>query len=420
MNKEFFDAYKKCTSQEAIDQLFQLAGPLQKITIVHVNSTAVGGGVAEILTKMVPMTQALGINTRWEIIEGSLELFECTKILHNALQGLKQFPSALQIQHYEEMNLRNAEKLRDILESADVVVIHDPQPLPLIAHFPQRKGKWIWRCHIDASKPNRSVWKYLQQFMSLYDATIFSLAEFAHPLPHPMFIIPPSIDPLTDKNCELEQSEIDRVYDLFGLDPLRPMILQISRFDRFKDPIGVIEAFRYVQKFNAEVQLVLAGGGASDDPEGEIVLNEVKNAAAGDPNIYVVMLPNDAHRTVNALQRAATIVLQKSTKEGFGLTVTEALWKGKAVIGGNTGGIKLQVINGQTGFVVNTPEGAAYRIRYLLQHPNECQRIGTNGKEYVREKFLLTRHVREYLSLIYSLLDGDVDRIELPAMQGEQ
>lgn len=414
MNQDFFELYKKFTNQETIDQLFQLARPLQQISIVHVNSTKVGGGVAEILTRMVPMMQALGINTRWEIIEGTLELFQCTKIFHNALQGYKEFPTALQIQHYEEVNRSNAEKMKEILENADVVVIHDPQPLPLITHFPNRKGKWIWRCHIDASRPNKTVWRYLQKFISQYDASIFSLEEFAHPLPHPMFIIPPSIDPLTDKNCELEKHEIDQVYTLFGLDNERPILLQVSRFDRFKDPLGVIEAYLYVKKFNSEVQLVLAGGGASDDPEGEIILKEVRNAAVGDPNIFVLMLPNDAHRTINALQRAANIIIQKSTREGFGLTVTEALWKGKPVIGGNTGGIKLQVINRQTGFLVNTPEGAAYRIRYLLQHPEEARRMGQNGREYVREKFLLTRQVREYLSLIYSLLSADVERIELP------
>lgn len=415
MDQDIFEAYKKTTSQETIDQLFQLAAPLQNITIVHVNSTKEGGGVAEILVKMVPMTQALGINTQWEVIEGSPEFFQCTKIFHNAIQGLKEYPSSFLLQHYEEINRINAERLHHILNEADVVFIHDPQPLALISHFPNRKGKWIWRCHIDASKPNKNLWKYLCQYIVQYDASIFSLAEFTHLLPHPMFIIPPSIDPLSDKNRDLEKSEIDKVYDLFGLDPLRPLILQVSRFDRFKDPVGVIEAYRYVKKFNEEVQLVLAGGGATDDPEGEIVLNEVRTAALGDPNISVLLLPNDAHRTINALQRIADVVIQKSVREGFGLTVTEALWKAKPVIGGNTGGIKLQVINGQTGFVVNTPEGAAYRIRYLLQHPHERQRLGINGKEYVREKFLLTRQVREYLSLIYSLLSGDMERIELPA-----
>jgi trehalose synthase len=416
MNQNLIEEYKKFAGIEVIDQLYQLAYPLQKISIVHVSSTPVGGGVAEILMKLVPMTQALGIETRWEIIQGSLEFFQCTKIFHNALQGNVVVPSSLQLQQYEEINKQNAERLKDILENADIVIIHDPQPLSLIRHFPQKKGKWIWRCHIDLSKPQKIVWKYLLPFIQSYDATIFSLAEFARPLPHPMFVIPPSIDPLHNKNIDLDKSEVDKVYELFELDSSRPIILQVSRFDRFKDPLGVIESFRYVKKFNAEVQLVLAGGTASDDPEGEIVLKDVNNAAMDDPNIHILLLPNDAHRTINALQRAATIVLQKSIKEGFGLTVTEALWKAKPVIGGNTGGIKLQLINNQTGFVVNTPEGAAYRVRHLLQHPNECARIGANGREYVREKFLITRHVREYLALIYSLLAKEMDRIELPTI----
>lgn len=417
MDHELMAGYQKFAGQEAIDQLYQLANPLQQITIVHINSTAVGGGVAEILIKLVPLTRALGIDTRWEIIEGNPDFFQCTKILHNAIQGSFQTLSSYQMQVYEDVNRQNSERLRDILENADVVFVHDPQPLPMIRDFPKRKGKWIWRCHINASRPNKRIWKYLQPFISLYDASVFSLAEFTHPLPHPIFVIPPSIDPLTEKNIDLDRKEIDAVYDLFGLDPMLPIILQISRFDRFKDPVGVIEAYRHVRKFNAHLQLVLAGGGATDDPEGEIVLNEVQNAAIEDPSIHILLLPNDANRTVNALQRAATVVLQKSTKEGFGLTVTEALWKSKAVIGGNTGGIKLQLIPNQTGFLVNTIEGAAYRIRYLLQHPRECEKIGKNGREYVREKFLITRHAREYLSLIYSLLNKEMDRIELPPTQ---
>ncbi|MBA3237677.1 MAG: glycosyltransferase [Parachlamydiaceae bacterium] len=412
MNKNIFEDYKKFAGPEAIDQLFQVANQLQKISIVHVSSTATGGGVAEILIRMIPMTQALGIDTRWEILEGSQEFFQCTKIFHNALQGLNEFPSTLQIQQYEEINKQNAERLKDILTHADIVIIHDPQPLPLIAFTPQRKGKWIWRCHIDTSSPNEDVWKYLKQYINQFDASIFSLAEFTHPSPHPVFTIPPSIDPLTDKNCELEKKEIDNVYDLFKIDPTHPIILQVSRYDRFKDPLGVIKAYRLIQKINSTVQLVLVGGGASDDPEGDLVLNEVRNAADGDPNIFVLLLSNDAHRTINALQRAATIVLQKSLREGFGLTVTEALWKRKPVIGGNTGGIKLQLINGQTGFVVNTPEEAASRISHLLQHPEECQLLGSNGREHVREKFLITRHLRDYLSLILSLISENSNKMK--------
>lgn len=411
---EILEDYKKIAGQKAIDQLLQLAKPLKNLKIVHVNSTKIGGGVAEILTKMLPLTENLGIsNCHWETIQGSFDFFNCTKNFHNALQGNKVLPPKSHFNVFESTNAENAEKLRPILQDADIVIIHDPQPLALIEHFPERKGKWIWRCHIDASKPFRPVWTYLKKYIEKYDATIFSLAEFCHPLQNPMFIILPSIDPLSEKNIELSENEIRKKVELFGIDPERPLLLQVSRYDRFKDPLGVIEAYRLVKKFNPSAQLVLAGGGALDDPEGEIVLNEVKLASEIDPDIHVLLLPGDAHRTINALQRASDIVIQKSIKEGFGLTVTEGLWKGKPVIGGNVGGIRKQIVNWQTGFLVNTPEGAAYRIRYLLQNREKIHEMGRIGKEYVREKFLITRHLREYLTLIYSLYFKQNDRIEL-------
>lgn len=246
-----------------------------------------------------------------------------------------------------------------------------------------------------------------------YDASIFSLPAFAQQLPHPQYIIPPSIDPLSDKNIELSQEEVNRVFVQFNLDPTRPLLVQVSRYDRFKDPVGVIQAYRLAKKFIPDLQLVLAGGEASDDPEGEMVLTEVREAAGNDQDIHILLLAPDAHRTINALQRAADIVLQKSTKEGFGLTVTEAMWKSKPVIGGDTGGIRLQVINYHTGFLVHTPEGAALRIRYLLHNKNRMEEMGRKGKEYVRENFLLTRHLREYLTLMVSLRHGNEYRIDL-------
>jgi trehalose synthase len=415
---ELLESYKNVVGEEVIDQLMQLAEPLKNIKIVHVNSTPTGGGVAEILRKMVPLTEALGILSSWEVLQGNAEFYQCTKLFHNAIQGNKSLISNSLIQIFETTNQSNAELLKSSLEEADIVVIHDPQPIALISHFPKKKGRWIWRCHIDASKPFWPVWKYLQKFAALYDASIFSLAEFTHSLPHPIFIIPPSIDPLSDKNRELDPKELSEIRPLFGIDPDRPLALQVSRFDQFKDPLGVIEAYRLAKKFNPQLQLALAGGGASDDPEGEQVMREVQNAARGDSDIHILLLPNDAHRTINALQRSADIVLQKSTREGFGLTVTEALWKGKAVIGGNTGGIRLQIINGVTGFIINTVEGAAYRMRYLLQHPEIGAELGQRGRTYVRDKFLITRHLMNYLALIYSLLHGESDRIELAPRAG--
>jgi trehalose synthase len=413
MPQTSLDEYQEIVGPEVIEQLFQLATPLKGLRIVHVNSTRVGGGVAEILTKLVPLANALGIDTSWEVITGRDEFYQCTKSFHNALQGNHvPVPKAL-LKAYEEVNAANAEILKPVLQDADIVFIHDPQPAPLITHFPERHGKWIWRCHIDASRPYRPVWQYLRGFTARYDASIFSLATFAQPMPNPICLIPPSIDPLSDKNRELPEADIDTVCAQYGIDRQRRTLLQVSRFDRFKDPLGVIEAYRLAKRFATDLQLVLAGGSADDDPEGAVVLNEVYAAAAEDPDIHVLLLPADASRVINALQRAADIVIQKSLREGFGLTVTEALWKGKPVIGGNTGGIRLQVINHHTGFLVDTPEGAAYRIRYLFHARDQLKEMGLKGKELVREHFLLTRHLRDHLALILALRTGGSDRIDL-------
>ena len=414
---DLLERYKESVGADIIDELCQMAAVLKGIKIVHVNSTKYGGGVAEILSTMTHLTSALGLDTRWEVINGTPDFFECTKGFHNTLQGYKQIiPSAQLLQVYEKVNKDNAEILRPILDDADFVFIHDPQPAALIQSFPNRKNKWIWRCHIDLSNPDRHVWKYLRNFVDHYDASIFSLADFVQKLPHPLYLIPPSIDPLSEKNILLPIEEIASIYPRFNLDPERPILVQISRFDRFKDPLGVIKTYRLVKKFKPSVQLVLAGGGAPDDPEGEAILNEVKAASENDPDIHILYLPPDSHRTINALQRIADIVLQKSIKEGFGLTVTEAMWKGKPVIGGNCGGIRLQVINYHTGFLVNTPEGAAHRIRYLLQNPQTIKEMGHKGYHFARDNFLITRHLREYFTLIIGLLYPTSDRIELQKM----
>ncbi|MDP1666550.1 MAG: glycosyltransferase [Methylobacter sp.] len=407
------EAYAAVTGADVIRHLQQLAELLQGKTVVHVNSTRVGGGVAEILDKLVPLSRELGIDTRWEVISGDSEFYQCTKSMHNAIQGDRIIIPDNLLEHFLEVNEQNANQLRSVLEEADFVFIHDPQPVALLKYCSNRKGKWIWRCHIDASHPYRGTWRFLDRFVREYDASIFSLSQFVQLLPHPAYIIPPSIDPLSDKNVDLTQDELDSVRTRFGIDPDAPMIAQISRFDRFKDPIGVIKSYKLAKQYIPGLQLVLAGGSATDDPEGEVVLDEVRIAAGDDPNIKILQLPPDAHRTINALQRLADIVLQKSTKEGFGLTVTEALWKGKPVIGGDTGGIRLQVVNFHTGFLVNTPEGAALRIRYLFNQKQKVQEMGIKSREFVRENFLLTRQLREYLTLMVSLQHGAVDRIEL-------
>lgn len=409
----FLEPYLALLGPEVIHQLEQTAVPLKEITIVHVNSTKEGGGVAEILTKMVPFTSALGIETHWKVIKGDNLFFQCTKQFHNLLQGMRgPIPSSEMLAHYEKTNAENARDLHPLLEEADIVLIHDPQPLALIEHFPHRKGKWIWRCHIDLSSASRTLWKYLQKFIAQYDASIFSLDDFVRPLPHPIYLIPPSIDPLSEKNIEIDQAEVEALYASFKIDTQRPIILQVSRFDRFKDPLGVVRAYHLAKKYVPSLQLVLAGGGATDDPEGETVLQEIRTVTQNDPDIHLLFLP-PAARQINCLQRGADIVLQKSIKEGFGLTVTESLWKEKPVIGGNTGGIRLQVFNHYTGFLVNTPEGAALYIRYLLQRPLKRKELGMLGKKLVKENFLITRHLREYLTVMASLLFPNSDRIDL-------
>ncbi len=407
------DFYADIVGHDVIDHLYQLSSLLKNIKVIHVNSTRKGGGVAEILEKLVPLSQELGIDTKWEVITGNERFFRCTKSMHNALQGNLLDISDELLKVYEETNAQNAEQLRPALEEADVVFIHDPQPAALLKFCPKRKGKWVWRCHIDISRPYRPVWKYLRNFIKDYNASIFHLADFAQPLPHPLYLIPPSIDPLSEKNKELEKEEVYSVYQRFKINPELPTIVQVSRFDRFKDPIGVIRAYRLAKEFIPSLQLILAGGGAADDPETEIVLAEVREAASGDPNIHILFLPPGSDRIINAIQRGADIVLQKSIREGFGLTVTEAMWKGKPVIGGNTGGIRLQVINHHTGFLVNTPEGAALRIHYLFHYRDQLQSMGKKAKEFVRRNFLITRHLRDCLTLMVSIIYNVEERIEL-------
>ncbi|RJP23018.1 MAG: glycosyltransferase [Candidatus Abyssobacteria bacterium SURF_5] len=412
MNK-LLNKYAEVVGEDVIQHLRQLSRPLQGKKIIHVNSTREGGGVAEILHKLVPMMRDLDIDADWHVISGDNEFFQCTKAFHNALQGNRVAMPAGMIKSYERTSAENAETLCPVLDSADFVFIHDLQPAALLKLCGEHKGKWIWRCHVDISRPYRLVWKYLHDFISIYDASVFSLADFQKRLPHPQYIIPPSIDPLSEKNIDLPQEEIDAVCSGFQIDRARPLIVQVSRFDRFKDPLGVIHAYQIAKRSIPALQLVLAGGGATDDPEGEAVFKEVEAVGADDPDIHILMLPPDSHRIINALQRAADIVLQKSIKEGFGLTVTEAMWKGKPVIGGNVGGIRLQVVNHHTGFLVDSPEGAALRIRYLLSHREKIAEMGEKTKRFARDNFLLTRQLRDYLTMLVSLSYGNISRIEL-------
>ncbi len=392
-----------------IDQLRRMAERLGRKSLVHINSTRVGGGVAELLSQIIPLWTELGIDARWEVIEGDQGFFEVTKAMHNALQGFNVNISRTMLQHYLEVNRLNAERFQF---EADFVVVNDPQPAYLIQHMRSRARKWIWRCHIDASRPNREVWKFLREAVRQYDASIFSMPNFARNLPHPQYLVYPSIDPLSEKNRELSEEEISAVMERLGVERDKPIILQVSRFDSFKDPLGVIQAFRMVRA-QTPCKLVLVGGEAHDDPEGPRILAEVQEAAQGEPDIQILLLDPESHHEINALQRAADIIVQKSVREGFGLTVTEAMWKGKPVIGGAAGGIVLQLQDFQTGFLVHSPEGCALRIRYLLHHPEVGHRMGRLAREFVRSHFLMTRNVRDYLSLMILCEDPDSRIIEL-------
>jgi trehalose synthase len=388
--------------------LKRLGDKLAGKAFLHVNSTKEGGGVAEILHRMIPILDELGIKARWEVIEGDEQFFDITKKIHNALQGNQEKITKKMWQHHFEVNKKNVDIMH--LDDVDAVLIHDPQPVPLIEF--KKSGRWIWRCHIDVSNPMKEVCNHLFRYCGKYDAAIFSVARFAKAMGIDEFIIPPSIDPISEKNMELSNTEIHATLESFGIPADRPMVLQVSRFDRFKDPTGVIKAFRIARKYN-DCILILAGSPATDDPEGELVLNEVKEYASGDPDIHILLLPPFSDRHINALQRAATVVLQKSLKEGFGLTVAEAMWKGKPVIGGAVGGIPLQIIHGITGFLVHSIEGAAFRIRQFLNNPEMAKRMGERGKEHIRQHFLITRQIRDYLSIWYALDNGGKNKLDL-------
>ncbi|MFC1592603.1 glycosyltransferase [Candidatus Omnitrophota bacterium] len=399
-NNITLDSYREIAPKGTIDLAYCLAEHLEGKSILHVNSTRMGGGVAEMLLRLIPMFNDLGLKSRWEVITGTPLFYQTTKSFHNALQGQAQAISNEMYDEYIKVNQQNFEKIP--LE-ADLAVIHDPQPAGFILKKP-KTAKWLWRCHIDISRPQRKVWNFLRSYVSEYDGAIFSLPSFAQKLDIPQFLIYPSIDPLSEKNRELSSEEINNVVNKFGIPQDKPIILQVSRFDRFKDPIGVIEAYRLAKKYN-DCYLILAGGSATDDPEGLQVLNDVKQAAAVDKDIFLLDLPPDANIEINALQRIATIILQKSTKEGFGLTVAEAMWKGKPVIGGAVGGIAVQIIYGQTGFTVNSIEGCANRIRFLLNNTEAITELGKRAKEYARRNFLITRHLCDYLALMAHLLE---------------
>jgi len=396
------DEYEPIVGKAVIEELRLLAGHLSGKTIQHVNSTSVGGGVAEILNRMVPLLKELGMETRWDVIKGGEQFFHITKKIHNALHGSNEEITSDTWDIFWSTNEKNSLELPCI---SDIVLIHDPQPIGLIVQKGSRQNKWAWRCHVDISYAQTPVWEILRSYINRYDASVFSAPSFSKSLAIRQFMISPSIDPLSDKNKDLPQSSVEGVLKEYKIKNDKPIITQISRFDRLKDPLGVIEAYRQVKRY-IDCQLILAGGTASDDPESAEVLSEVKQRAADDPDIHVLLMPhNEIH--VNALQRASAVIVQKSLREGFGLTVTEALWKGKPVVASAVGGVPLQIKNKYTGLLCHSVEGAAFAIKQILQSPDYAQRLGENGREHIRQNFLLTRHLKEYLLLFLSLYYPD-------------
>ena len=388
--------YIPIVGQSLIDDLRLLGERLRGKVIQHINSTPVGGGVAEILNRMVPMLRELGVDTKWDVIKGGEQFFEVTKKFHNALHGRAEEITQRDFEIFMETSQQNIENVNTY---GDVVFVHDPQPIALIRK--KAANKWLWRCHVDVSSPNERVWGFLMDFIVQYDSAVFSAPAFSRKLSIRQFLIPPSIDPLSDKNKELPQETIDAVLRKYNIKKDKPIITQISRFDRLKDPVGVIEAYLQVRKY-INCQLILAGGTAEDDPEGVKVFEEVQEKAKMDKNIHIILLPH-SDIEVNALQRASDVIVQKSIREGFGLTVAEALWKAKPIVASNVGGIPLQIKHKYSGLLCHSIEGASFAIKQLLGSPAYAKRLGENGREHIKNNFLITRHLRDYMLLFLSL-----------------
>lgn len=399
------DDYREPAGDEAVDRLIKAAEPLKGSRIVHVSSTSYGGGVAELLPTQLALLQDLGIEADWQLIEGSEEFFAITKLVHNGMQGMGVPWNEAMGRIYLEHMLTNAGRFE---EGADFVFVHDPQPVALLSFLEEegrRVGKWIWRCHIDVSFPMEELWSFFAVHAAHYDAAIFTLEEFVRPgVCERVAVIPPSIDPLSPKNASLDDRMAEIVGRVYGIDTARPIVTQVSRFDPWKDPIGVIEAYRAAKREVPDLQLVLVGSMAHDDPEAWHYLGLAEQHKGDDGDLHILTNLQDVGPVaVNAFQRASEVVVQKSLREGFGLTVSEALWKERPVIGGNVGGIRLQVEDGVSGFLVDSPEECAQRMVTLLRDEALRVSMGKAGQARVREHFLSVRELTDYLELLSSL-----------------
>ncbi len=392
-NNTTLEDYEKYIGAEALERIHNKARPLQDRHVVCINSTFYGGGVAQLLSSLVLLFNNVGIETGWRTIQGSPDFFSITKKMHNALQGAEINLSKIKKEIYEQVIAENA--IRNHLKH-DVVIIHDPQPLPMIEHYTKR-GPWIWRCHIDLTEPNQELWNYLKRFVEKYDAVIYTLKEYKQKLDTPQVYFQPAINPFSLTNKEMSEEEVNERLAHYDIPTDLPIVAQVSRFDKWKDPEGVIKAFKIARK-EVDATLVLLGNVATDDPEGE----HVYHAMLKHKEDRIIILSKQDTALVNALQRKSEIILQKSKREGFGLTVTEAMWKGTPVIGGNVGGIRYQIKDGENGYLVSSIEEAAEKIVTLLKDKKLRMRMGKKARETVKEHYLLPKYLEKYLDLINS------------------
>jgi trehalose synthase len=399
------DDYVRAAGEEAIERCRRAAEPLRGARVLHINSTAFGGGVAELLYTLVPLSRDLGMETDWAIFPGNHEFFEITKAVHNGCQGMPVMLSDKMRSDYISHTVKSSTEFSG---EYDFVVVHDPQPAALLHalrdHGRQVTGKWIWRCHIDLTAASPEIWYFLAPYLNGYDAAIFTHPDFAKPLEIPLHFIAPSIDPRSPKNARIHDSTVVEVLERYDIDQTAPIVCQVSRFDPWKDPLGVIDAYRLVKKEIPEIQLIMVASMAHDDPEGMHYLELTEERRDGDPDIFLLTnLQGVGAVEVNAFQRSSNVVVQKSLREGFGLVVSEAMWKSKPVVGGDTGGIRLQIDDGVNGFLVESIEETADRVLQLLRDPKRSERMGKVAKEKVREHFLSPRHLNDYLELMAGL-----------------
>lgn len=405
VQRKSLDDYRSLVDDALIEEAQTIGEALKGLRVLHVNSTASGGGVAELLNSIVPLEVVVGLDVEWRLLCPDEDLFKVTKGFHNALQGQATELSQVGKETYLARNDHCAAMLS--VDDYDVVIIHDPQPAALPHFMDPNHTKWVWRCHVDSSQPDQGVWGFLRPYIEQFDAAVFTMQEFVHPdLRGPeLFFIPPAIDPLSAKNRPLPMDLCRAEVAAFGIDVDRPLILQVSRFDPWKDPLGVIDAYRLVKRDLPQVQLALVGAMAGDDPQGWEVYNRVRDQAGGDRDVHILTNLNGiGSHEVNAFQRVADVAVQKSIREGFGLVVSEAVWKGTPVVAGDTGGIPLQIQNSVGGFLVDSVAECAERTFYLLAHPDEARRIANRGRQRISERFLTPRLLVDELRLLRSIV----------------